>query len=292
MSRLDHAPYLIAPGEQVDLATYRTSAGRDFKNKSQGKEALAEDTKALSDAQRVLYASSAYSLLIILQGMDASGKDGTIRHVMSEVNPQGCHCYSFGAPSEEDLQHHFLWRPTRYLPGRGYIGIFNRSYYEEVLIVRVHPHWLDAQHLPPNVQREDIWQSRFDDIRAFERTLHRNGTRVLKFFLHISKGQQKRRFLKRLDRPDKHWKFSAADIREREYWDQYRAAYEDMLSHTSTDWAPWYVIPGDDKWFARALVADIITARIEELSLSFPVPSDEERVLLQEARAKLENEAE
>ena len=229
-------------------------------------------------------------MLAIFQGMDAAGKDGCIKHVMSGVNPQGVQVYSFKQPSPEELDHTFLWRCQKVMPERGRIGIFNRSYYEEVLVVRVHPELLDYQKLPPGPRDQSFWDARFEDINAQELHLVRNGTIVLKFFLNLSKDEQKQRFMDRLDEPDKNWKFSAGDVKERGYWDQYMAAFEDMLTHTSTEYAPWYAIPADDKWAARALVADIIVNAIESLGLEYPKVSDEERAANAAARSLLEKE--
>ncbi len=288
--RIDHTPYLVEPETRVRLSEYSTGAGDEFEKKSDAKKALEADVSALAETQRLLWASDQYAVLIILQALDAAGKDGTIRHVMSGVNPQGCSVTSFKAPTEEELGHHFLWRPTRHLPGKGRIGIFNRSYYEETLIVRVHPEFLEPQKLPPLPPGEDRWQSRFEDINHFEHLLVRNGTCVLKFFLHLSKGEQKKRFLDRLNEPDKHWKFNEADVRERRFWDDYQRAYEDVLSETSTAWAPWYIVPADDKWFARALVADVISTKISELDMHYPQVSEEEKQKLAQARKELEAE--
>jgi PPK2 family polyphosphate:nucleotide phosphotransferase len=286
--RIDHEPYLIRPGEKVRLADFPTKSGQEFKEKTEAEQALEEDVSALVAAQQVLWASAEYAVLIILQGLDAAGKDGIVRHVMSGVNPQGCSVRSFKAPNEEELRHHFLWRPTLHLPGKGRIAIFNRSYYEEVLVVRVHPEFLKPQKLPK--VKGDLWQMRFDDINHFEDALVRSGTLVLKFYLHISQDEQKQRFLKRLEDPEKYWKFNAGDIKERQHWGEYMQVYEDMLHHTSTQAAPWYVIPADKKWFARALVADITATRIAELDLRYPRPSPEEQRLLAEARRELEAE--
>lgn len=285
--QFDHEPYLVAPSTSVDLSRFPTRAGDELEGKSEGKDALKDDVERLSDAQRVLWASQERAVLIIFQALDAAGKDGTIRHVMSGVNPQGVSVHGFRAPNEEELLHHFLWRPVRYLPGKGRIAIFNRSYYEEVLIVRVHPHFLDKQHLPPLRPHEDLWQRRFEEINNFERMLVRNGTEIIKFYLHLSRDEQRERFLDRIREPDKNWKFSEADVREREYWDDYRKAYEDMLSHTSTAEAPWHIIPADDKWFMRALVADIVSTRINALDLKPPVLPPEERKKLKEAEKRL-----
>lgn len=289
MHRFEHKPYRVEPGKPVKLDRFATEAGDEHK-KSVVKAAMKQDIEDLAEAQRVLWASGQYAMLIILQAMDAAGKDGTIRHVMSGVNPQGCEVHGFKAPNSEELQHHFLWRPTRYLPPRGMIGIFNRSYYEEVLIVRVHPSFLEKQALPPEEPLDGIWQRRFEDINHFEKTLVRNGTRVLKFYLHLSKKEQRLRFLDRLEQPEKNWKFNAADLKERCYWDDYRAAYEDMLEHTSTECAPWHVIPADNKWFARALVADIIADQINRLDLSYPTVPEEDRDKLKVAWDALKRE--
>ena len=239
----------------------------------------------------MLYADDRYAVLIVLQAMDAAGKDGTIKHVMTGVNPQGCQVFSFKKPSAEELDHNFLWRYMKSLPERGRIGIFNRSYYEDVLVVKVHPELLGRQ-LPREKETfgKKFWEERYEDINAFEQHLVRNGTVILKFFLNVSKDEQKKRFLERLDRPEKNWKFSPSDLAERGYWDDYMAAYEDALTATSTDWAPWYVIPADHKWITRAVVADIVTTAIRELDLKYPEVTDEQRKLLAEARKKLDAE--
>ena len=233
-------------------------------------DVLSQDVSALADVQDRLYAADDWSILIILQAMDAAGKDSTIKHVMSGVNPQGCQVYSFKQPSAEELDHNFLWRYARALPERGRIGIFNRSYYEEVLVVRVHPELVEAQRIPDAKVDDDFWSDRFADINAFERHLTRNGTVILKFFLHLSKDEQRKRFLKRLKDPKKQWKFSPGDLAERAYWDDYMKAYEEAISATSTKWAPWYIIPADHKWVSRALVARIVTNAIESLDLHYP----------------------
>jgi PPK2 family polyphosphate:nucleotide phosphotransferase len=223
--------------------------------------------------------------------MDAAGKDGTIKHVMSGLNPQGCEVHSFKAPSEEELDHDYLWRNFKVLPERGRIGIFNRSHYEEVLIVRVHPELLERQHLPSRLKKDkDIWKRRFEEINAFERHLHQNGIIVLKFFLNVSRDEQKKRFLERIDQPEKNWKFSADDVRERAFWKEYMAAYEDMLSHTSTAWAPWYVIPADNKWFTRLAVAAVIVAAMKEIDPQYPTVTEEHKKGLTEAKRMLEEE--
>jgi PPK2 family polyphosphate:nucleotide phosphotransferase len=227
---------------------------------------------------------------VVLQAVDAAGKDGIIKHVMSGVNPQGCQVFSFRKPSAEEVDHNFLWRYMKCLPERGRIGIFNRSYYEDVLVVKVHPELLPRQKLPPGKPDKAFWQARYDDINAFERHLVRNGTVVLKFFLNVSKKEQKRRFLERLENPEKHWKFSAADLAERGFWGHYMQAYEDALSATSTDWAPWYVVPADHKWVTRAIVADVLTTTITGLDLRYPEVTGAQHQALEQARRQLEQE--
>lgn len=291
--RLDHRPFLVSPGKKVRLTDYATDETGDFDNKAEAREALLEDVSALAASQELLWASKEYALVIILQALDAAGKDGTIKHVMSGVNPQGVNVYSFKAPTEEERLHHFLWRPLLKLPLRGMIAIFNRSYYEEVLVVRVHPEFLDNQWLPRELREADrsrLWQSRYEDINRFEKTMTEQNILFIKFFLHLSKKEQRKRFLKRLEDPEKTWKFSARDIHERQFWADYQQAYEDMLNATSTDYAPWYIIPADKKWFARALVADIIVSRIKNLNLQYPQVSANERAALEEAKRKLESE--
>ena len=251
---------------------------------------LKKNLKELADAQELLWASDAYSILMVLQAMDAAGKDGTIEHVMSGMNPQGCQVYSFKRPSDEELDHNFLWRCMKTLPERGRIGIFNRSYYEEVLVVRVHPEFLDRQKLPPGKRGKSFWKDRFEDINAFEKHLTRNGTVIVKFFLHISKKEQRERFLARLEDPRKQWKFSPADLAERGFWDKYMEAYEDTIRATTTEWAPWYVIPADHKWIARAAVASILTDTIRSVNLEFPKISEDQRKALAMAKKQLENE--
>jgi len=251
---------------------------------------LTENLSELAEAQGVLYATDRHSVLIVLQAMDAAGKDGTIKHVMSGVNPQGCQVFSFKKPSDEELDHTFLWRYNKSLPERGRIGIFNRSYYEDVLVVRVHPEILEGQKLPKGKRGNKFWQQRFDDINQFERHLTRNGTVVLKFFLHLSKDEQRKRFMERLTNPDKHWKVSDADVNERQYWDDYQNAFEDAFRHTSTKWAPWYVIPADHKWVARVLVASILTRAIKDLKLKMPTVSGEREKELGAMRRRLERE--
>jgi PPK2 family polyphosphate:nucleotide phosphotransferase len=291
--------FRVAPDRKFRLKDHNPGWKQSEEFEDLGKDALKERAKQildrnlehLAEAQDLLYADGRHSLLIVLQAMDAAGKDGTIKHVMSGVNPQGCQVFSFKKPSAEELQHNFLWRYMRSLPERGRIGIFNRSYYEDVLVVKVHPELIGRQ-LPRNKDSvgKKFWEKRYEDINAFERHLTRNGTVVLKFFLHVSKGEQKRRFLERLDRPEKNWKFSASDLAERGYWDDYMAAYEDALGATSTEWAPWYVVPADNKWITRAVVADIVTTAIRDLDLRYPDVTAEQRRLLDEARAKLSGE--
>jgi len=239
----------------------------------------------LADAQERLYASDTHSVLIVLQASDAAGKDGTIKHVMSGVNPQGCQCFAFKVPSKEDLDHNFLWRYMKALPERGRIGIFNRSYYEDVLVVRVHPELLHG--LPGKEGSKEFWRDRYDDINGFERHLVRNGTLILKFFLHVSKKEQGQRFMERLEDPAKHWKFSFGDLEERKHWPAYQDAFENMLQHTSTRWAPWWVIPADHKWVTRALVANIITRSIDRLGVTFPEVSAQQLKRLAAAKREL-----
>jgi PPK2 family polyphosphate:nucleotide phosphotransferase len=288
---------IVPPGKKVvHLKSYSTDfvrrqdrqkAGRTVLQKKYEK-ILQQDLQELARAQDLLYAGDTYAVLMILQAMDAAGKDSTIKHVMSGVNPQGCQVFSFKQPSAEELDHNFLWRSMKALPERGRIGIFNRSYYEEVLVVRVHPQWLIAQKLPAGKRNDAFWQERFEDINTFEHHLVRNGIHVLKFFLHVSKKEQKKRFLQRLDDREKNWKFSATDVAERLHWDEYMDAYESMLARTSTRWAPWYVIPADHKWITRALVADILTATIDSLKLHYPeVTRQQKRDLLQARKALL-----
>ena len=287
---LDHSPYIIAPKSRVDLSKISTSSTGRFKNKQAAREALAEDVSDLREAQAKLYASQKQGVLILFQALDAAGKDGTIKHVMSGVNPQGCVVHSFKAPNSEERLHGFLWRPIQHLPQRGMIAIFNRSYYEEVLVVRVHPEYLNDQFVPGDLRGTKLWKRRFSDINGFERWLKEQGITVIKFFLHVSRDEQKRRFLDRLENPAKHWKFSAADIRERQRWDDYQKAFEQMLSATSTKIAPWYVIPADKKWFMRACVADIVTSRIEALKPAYPTVSREQLASLKKAKEQLDSE--
>ncbi|MGH9280419.1 MAG: polyphosphate kinase 2 family protein [Acidimicrobiales bacterium] len=274
----DRRSVAVEPGRPAGLRGRDTAwlpkalaALPDDDRKDTANRALEERREALAEVQELLWASDTWAVLVVFQALDAAGKDSTIEHVMSGVNPQGCHVTSFKAPSTEELDHDFLWRCGRGLPGRGEIGIFNRSYYEEVLVVRVHPEFLDAQKLPPGSPRGDaLWSSRYEDINAFERHLDREGTKIVKFFLHISPAEQKRRFLARLDDPHKNWKFNPRDLDERARWDDYVDAYEAALTATSTEWAPWYVLPADRKYVTRLLAADIIVSTIRGLDLSYP----------------------
>jgi len=291
MKRNDGAKaFRVKDGAGFRLARIDPGETLGFESKDDVANAVARGVERLSALQEKLYAEHRWALLLVFQALDAAGKDSTIKHVMSGVNPQGCQVFSFKAPSNEDLDHDFIWRAARCLPERGRIGIFNRSYYEEVLVVRVHPELLAREKLPESVVTKDIWTERFEDIVAFERHLARNGTVVLKFFLHVSRAEQRRRFLERLDKPAKNWKFSAADLAERQRWDAYMAAYEEMIRHTATPDAPWYVVPADHKWFTRLVVGEAIIAALEKLDLAFPTVPPGERKALKAARAELERE--
>jgi PPK2 family polyphosphate:nucleotide phosphotransferase len=269
--KINSNDYKVAEGKKVDLKKWPTRVAPAYKTNRQYKDLLESRVKALRAEQALLYASNSYAVLLIFQAMDAAGKDGAIEHVMSGVNPQGCQVFSFKHPSAVELKHDFLWRTTRELPERGKIGIFNRSYYEEVLIARVHPEILHAEGLPPGLLEEDaIWQDRYRSIVGLERHLDCNGTKIIKFFLHLSKEEQRKRFLERIDKPEKNWKFSTADIEERKFWKQYMAAYEKCLSATSTKDAPWYVVPADDKLNARLIVSRILLDTVEALPLRYP----------------------
>jgi PPK2 family polyphosphate:nucleotide phosphotransferase len=284
--------FLVPPGTKISLRKdYDPSFTDDFPNKKEATEKLQAGIEQLAHYQDMLYAQDTYALLLIFQAMDAAGKDGTIKHVMSGVNPQGCDVSSFKAPSAEELNHDYLWRCAKRLPERGRIGIFNRSYYEEVLVARVHPEILEAQRLPPALRGKRIWKRRFEEINNFEKYIVNNGVVVLKFFLNVSKAEQKKRFLERIDRPEKNWKFSASDAKERACWDDYQNAYEDAFNYTSTAWAPWHVIPADHKWFTRLAVASIILDALKNLKLSYPTVSAERKQELLEAREILEQEA-
>src|SRR4051812_31375761 len=288
-------PYRITDGGGFRLKNIDPGDTLDLKAEDKGiaKEALSMGIQALADLQDMLYAQDRWAVLLIFQAMDAAGKDGAIKHVMSGVNPQGCQVYSFKGPSSEDLDHDYLWRCLKCLPERGRIGIFNRSYYEETLAVRVHPEFLGKEKLPPELVNDNIWKGRFKDIRNFERYLARNGTLVVKFFLHLSHDEQKRRFLARLDNPDKNWKFSSNDIAERKYWKDYMRAFEETIRHTATSFAPWYVVPADNKWFTRVVVASAIVRAMAALDLAYPKVGQKKLKELEAARrALLGNDAE
>jgi PPK2 family polyphosphate:nucleotide phosphotransferase len=283
--KIKSGEFRVHEGKKVELKKWPTRVKPFYKSKDHYEEILAEHVKELSRRQGLLYAHNRYSLLLIFQAMDAAGKDGAIKHVMSGVNPQGCQVFSFKHPSATDLEHDFLWRTTRCLPERGRIGIFNRSYYEEVLIVRVHPEILRAQELPvESLKVKKFWKHRFRSIADLEKHLHRNGTHVVKFFLHLSKEEQRRRFLARIDDPDKNWKFSQADLAERKFWKDYMRAYEDCLSATSTEHAPWYVVPADDKENARLIISQIILDTLKSLKMSYPEPTEAHRQELKAIR--------
>jgi PPK2 family polyphosphate:nucleotide phosphotransferase len=280
--------YRVDDGKHFRLKDFDPADTADWKSEKEADERLQKDILLMQDLQAKLYAQDCWALLLIFQAMDAAGKDGTIKHVMSGVNPEGCQVHSFKTPSDTELQHDFLWRTTQHLPERGHIGIFNRSYYEEVLVVRVHPKVLDGEKLPPALVKKDIWEERFEDIHNFERHMARNGTVIRKFFLHLSKKEQKRRFLARLDEPEKNWKFSAADIHEREYWDDYQKAYEEMIRYTASKHAPWYVVPADNKWFTHLVVAAAIVEALEELKIEYPKVDAAKRKELAGARKVLD----
>ena len=284
-------PYRITNGKRFRLKDHDPRDTGDLEeDKKRIKEFLAQGVERLAELQNKLYAQDRWSVLLIFQAMDAAGKDGTIKHVMSGVNPQGCQVFSFKSPSPEELDHDFLWRTNKSLPERGRIGIFNRSYYEETLVVRVHPEILDRQRLPPRLVTKKIWKERFESIADMEKHLARSGILVLKFFLNVSKKEQKRRFLERLDMPDKNWKFSEADAKERQLWKQYMACYEDAIRHTAAPWAPWIVVPGDNKWFTHLVVAGAIIDAMERLDLSYPVVDDAKKKELAAARKILNAE--
>jgi PPK2 family polyphosphate:nucleotide phosphotransferase len=284
-------PYRIIDGSKFRLKDFDPGDRAGMKDKERAQDALQRGVERLAELQDMLYAQDHHSVLFIFQAMDAAGKDSAIKHVMSGINPQGCQVYSFKAPSAEELDHDFLWRTNRCLPERGRIGIFNRSYYEETLIVRVHQELLERQHLPPALVTRHIWQERFEDINAHERYLARNGVVIRKFFLNVSRKEQKKRFLARLDQPEKNWKFSAADVLERAHWDEYMEAYEDMIRHTATPHAPWYVVPADHKWVTRLIVAAAAVDTLQGLKLHYPELDDAKRQGLKAARAALESES-
>ena len=285
--------YRVPEGREVDLKKWPTRVRRLYRSRNDYAALLKRHVDQLSACQQILYASDRYAILLIFQAMDAAGKDGVIRHVMSGVNPQGCQVYSFKHPSAEELQHDFLWRTSRNLPERGHIGIFNRSYYEEVLIARVHPAIVRGENLPDALLDEKtIWHDRYRSIRDWERHLHGNGTKIIKFFLHLSKEEQRKRFLARIAAPEKNWKFSAADVEERKFWKRYMKAYEHCLAETSTDDCPWYVVPADDKQNARLIVSQIILNAIEDMKLAYPEMTGDRLKELGVIRTRLENEAE
>ena len=284
-------PFRITKGKRFRLKDFDPSETRGLKmGKGEAAELLQRGTEWLAEEQDVLYAQDRWSLLLVFQAMDAAGKDGTIKHVMSGVNPQGCQVFSFKQPSAEDLNHDFLWRYSKSLPERGRIGIFNRSYYEEVLVVRVHEEILKRQRLPDSLVGKRIWDERLAHIAHFEDYLTRQGTIILKFFLHLSRDEQKRRFMQRLERPDKHWKFSAADVHERQFWDDYMHAFEEAIRATASKHAPWFVVPADNKWFTRLVVAAAIVETVEELDLTYPEVDAEKKKKLAAARTALANE--
>jgi PPK2 family polyphosphate:nucleotide phosphotransferase len=287
---MNHDSLIVPPGKKIKLNDYDPAFTGKLKQKANALKKLEGDLPELAALQDVLYAQNTHALLIIFQAMDAAGKDGVIKHVMSGVNPQGCQVTSFKAPSVEELDHDYLWRSMKALPQRGRIGIFNRSYYEEVLVVRVHPQILDRQRLPPDVMDKKIWKHRYEDINNFERYLVRNGMVVLKFFLNVSRKEQKQRFLERINTPRKNWKYSEQDVAERACWSDYMKAYETMFNHTSTTWAPWYIIPADHKWFTRVAVADIIITKLKSLKLHYPSVDEEHRKSLLKAKQMLERE--
>jgi PPK2 family polyphosphate:nucleotide phosphotransferase len=280
-------PYRIDNGKKFRLKDYDPGHTQGLDLKEEVDDVLKQDVERLNDLQQKLYAQDRWALLLIFQAMDSAGKDSAIRHVMSGVNPQGCQVSSFKEPSAEDLSHDYLWRASKQLPQRGHIGIFNRSYYEEVLVVRVHPPLLREERLPPQLVTKRIWKERFEDINAYERYLERNGTVVRKFFLHVSKEEQRRRFLGRLDDPDKNWKFSESDVREREHWDDYMHGYQDMIRHTAAPHAPWFVVPADHKWFTWMVVGAAIIDALESLKLSYPKVDAEKKKELESARKLL-----
>jgi PPK2 family polyphosphate:nucleotide phosphotransferase len=279
--------FRVRQGDKVNLRKWPTRVKPVYRSKEHYEELLDEHIARLNDRQQLLYASNRYALLLIFQAMDAAGKDGVIKHVMSGVNPQGCQVYSFKHPSATELEHDFLWRTTQCLPARGQIGIFNRSYYEEVLVVRVHPEILRGQNLPAELVDRNIWKGRYRSITELERHLHRNGTRIIKFFLHLSEDEQRQRFLARIDEPDKNWKFSLADVEERKFWNDYMQAYEDCLAATSTRNSPWHVVPADDKQNARLIVSSVIVDALDELKMEYPKFSPAHQGELQAIREQL-----
>jgi PPK2 family polyphosphate:nucleotide phosphotransferase len=279
--------FRVESGKHFCLKDFDPGDTAHWRSKEHAAEALQQGIVRTAELQDKLYAQNNWAVLLIFQAMDAAGKDGIIKHVMSGINPQGCQVYSFKGPSELELQHDFLWRTTRVLPERGHIGIFNRSYYEEVLVVRVHPEILKGQRTPATLVGKNVWDERYEDIRSFERHMARGGTVIRKFFLHVSKKEQKRRFLARLEEPAKNWKFSASDIRERKYWDDYQAAYEAMITNTASEHAPWYVVPADNKWFTRLVVSTVLIDTLESLNLAYPEMDEAQRKELEAAKKVL-----
>jgi PPK2 family polyphosphate:nucleotide phosphotransferase len=290
IAQLNPDDYIAKPGSKIQLKDFDPGYRGNFKKQDIDQNVLQGGIEALANYQDILYAQNTYALLIVFQAMDAAGKDGTIKHVMSGLNPQGCQVFSFKAPSAEELDHDYLWRSFKALPERGRIGIFNRSYYEEVLVVRVHPEILEKQQLPPEAKGKQIWNQRFEEINNFEKYLVNNGIIVLKFFLNVSKQEQKQRFLARLNRSEKNWKFSVNDAQERRFWNDYMKAYEEVFNHTSTEWAPWHIIPADHKWFTRLIVAYFIYAKLQELNLKYPTVSEAHRHELLKVKEILEQE--
>jgi PPK2 family polyphosphate:nucleotide phosphotransferase len=280
------ADFLIKPGAKVVLSEINTSDTGSFKSKEDSLEILKKNIKKMSALQNMLYAYDKYSLLIIFQAMDAAGKDGTIKHVMSGLNPQGTQVFSFKQPSNAELDHDYLWRIHKNAPERGRIGIFNRSHYEEVLVVRVHD-LIRSQKIPPELINKEVWNNRYREINDFEKYLYENGTVIIKFFLHVSKDEQKKRFLKRIDTPEKNWKFSSSDIKERNFWDKYQEAYSEAISATSKKHAPWFIIPADHKWYMRYAVSEVIVETLEELKMSYPVLSKEQLADLESSKKSL-----
>ena len=283
------SPYLVSDDRSFRVAHAGTAPPKGAPGKKKCKQSLAKRIDEVSDLQRILYAHDRHAILLIFQAMDAAGKDGTIRAVMSGINPAGCQVFSFKQPTSEELDHDFLWRTTKCLPERGRIGIFNRSYYEEVLVVKVHPEYLKGQKLPDHIDKKNIWQQRYESIRDHEKHLARNGSLILKFWLNVSKEEQRQRFLARIDEPRKNWKFSAGDVHERTFWKDYMTAYEEAVNATSRPWAPWYAIPADDKPFMRLAVAQIIVKSLKKLKLKYPAVDEKEKARFSEMRKMLEN---
>ncbi len=290
MFKAEPHPFLVPHDASFRLKKADPDPGKKAPDKEECERRLTECVAEIAELQQVLYADDRYALLLVFQAMDAAGKDGTIRAVLSGVNPAGCHVTSFKTPSAEELDHDFLWRTTRHLPERGRIGVFNRSYYEEVLVVRVHPEFLAAQRLPNGIDKKDFWQNRFTSIREHELHLARNGTVILKFFLNVSENEQRKRFLSRLNEPEKHWKFSVKDVDERAFWDRYQAAYEEALNETSRPWAPWFAIPADDKDYMRMSVAEIIRDALKSLDIDYPRPDRETLTRFDEMRKRLDQD--